>query len=676
MPISLKILLGCLLMAAVTMALGFFGLRAEARLGDLAIRMYDEAFMSVSYVRGAQTKFEVLRDTFAAAQRGAGERPAEPSERQRLMSALRGVAAAHPAAPAALDAAAARKAVADVLDDLDVAIERATSERAHAAAAALRARIASVAAQGAEPAKAMAALDAARPIFDDAVELFAEDGYGYRTRAEDLMASSVRSTRLAIGAAAALITLLLSLAIVPQLRRASRAAAAIADGRLDHPIPARRGRGWSETANLLNALARMQASIRDSLQRIERLHAAEASQRTASAEQRKLALTEMAARVEQEARAAVDTFTRQTDAMSESADAMAAMAEQSGANAASSAAAAAEAHASVQTVAAAAEQLSASIAEIGARIGQSNEVVRRAVGFGQDARTSIAALTGHVDRIGGVAQIIAEIATRTNLLALNATIEAARAGDAGKGFAVVAGEVKALATQTTKSTREISVLLAEVRAATGVTVESVGQIGRTVDEIDAVSRQIATAIDAQGAATAEIAGNVAQTSLAAQELARLVAEVASHSGTTRERAAEVRRNASGLAEAVVQLQQQVVRTIRGSTEEVDRRSSHRHAMNRGAQLRLEGAPPVPVRVLDLSEGGAMIAGAPAAAPGALGDLAIDGVGISLPSVVRADGKRPEGRVLHLMFSLDERQQAEFSGIPARLEDPRPAAAAA
>ena len=75
---------------------------------------------------------------------------------------------------------------------------------------------------------------------------------------------------------------------------------------------------------------------------------------------------------------------------------------------------------------------------------------------GGETRTTIVALNEEVERIGAVADMIGEIAAKTNLLALNATIEAARAGDAGKGFAVVAAEVKALAMQTARSTSEIA----------------------------------------------------------------------------------------------------------------------------------------------------------------------------------------------------------------------------
>ena len=70
------------------------------------------------------------------------------------------------------------------------------------------------------------------------------------------------------------------------------------------------------------------------------------------------------------------------------------------------------------------------------------------------------------------------------MLALNATIEAARAGDAGKGFAVVASEVKALATQTARSTQEIGRHIEQVRSATGASVAAVLRIEQTIGEID------------------------------------------------------------------------------------------------------------------------------------------------------------------------------------------------
>ena len=229
---------------------------------------------------------------------------------------------------------------------------------------------------------------------------------------------------------------------------------------------------------------------------------------------------------------------------------MSASAARTGASAGSAAGAAAQALATAQTVASAAEQLTASIREIGGQVSQSSAVVGRAVEAGRATRETIGALNEQVARIGTVADMISEIAARTNLLALNATIEAARAGDAGKGFAVVASEVKQLATQTAKSTEEIGRHIGEVRAATGASVAAVGRIEETIGEIDAIAGSIAAAVEQQGAATAEIARNVTETAAAANEMTGRTHEVSTEAERTGQQAVEVRENTAALEVAM------------------------------------------------------------------------------------------------------------------------------
>jgi len=70
------------------------------------------------------------------------------------------------------------------------------------------------------------------------------------------------------------------------------------------------------------------------------------------------------------------------------------------------------------------------------------------------------------------ASAIDSIAHRTNILSLNASIEAARAGEHGRGFAVVATEVRKLASQSSKSSKEITNTIGQVQDAVKDTVNS------------------------------------------------------------------------------------------------------------------------------------------------------------------------------------------------------------
>jgi methyl-accepting chemotaxis protein len=373
------------------------------------------------------------------------------------------------------------------------------------------------------------------------------------------------------------------------------------------------------------------------------------------------ALVGMAEKIETETSMALEQIGARTAAMAATADDLHALSARTGDSARHTTTAAQQVLANAQTVASAAEQLSISIREIGNQMGQSGAVVARAVEAGTETRRTMEALNEQVGRIGSVAEMIGEIAAKTNLLALNATIEAARAGDAGKGFAVVASEVKTLATQTTRSTQDIARHIDEVRAATGASAAAVGRIEQTIGEVNVIAGSIAAAVEQQGAAASEIARNVAQTATVANEMTGRAGEVSIEAERTDRCAAEVHDNASSLNAAVEELKHSLIRVVRTSTADVDRRTAVRQDVDLACRLTVADRTHA-ARVVSLAEGGARVRGGQALHAGARGTLSIDGVGVPLPFAVQSS----EGDALHLEFALDAATQAAFRGVPEQL----------
>ncbi|WP_448206794.1 methyl-accepting chemotaxis protein [Azospirillum sp. sgz302134] len=440
---------------------------------------------------------------------------------------------------------------------------------------------------------------------------------------------------------------------------------AIARGDLMAVIPSS---GVAEFARIRSQLRAVKAKLNYALQeRAERQRQAE--------EERIAALQAMAETVEREAGRAVEQVALRTGSMAQDADAMATSAERVSVNAQSVAAAAEQALSNAQTVAAATEELAASIREISSQIAHSSAVTRKAVENGQRTQGTIQSLSDAVGRIDEVVKLITDIASQTNLLALNATIEAARAGEAGKGFAVVAQEVKNLANQTARSTEEITRQIAEIQGVTGTAVEAVAEIGDTIGEIDQISSAIAAAMEEQAAATQEISRSVVETSNAAeigdtigeidqissaiaaameeqaaatQEISRSVVEtsnaaqevsvriaaVSSDADQTGSQATGVRAGSDEVAGSIDELRRVLVRVVRTSTSDADRRRSPRFRVNEACTVGVHGRDQS-CNIRDLSSGGAMLIGVTGLTAGDRGTLRLDRHGLSLGFEVRA-----------------------------------------
>ena len=149
------------------------------------------------------------------------------------------------------------------------------------------------------------------------------------------------------------------------------------------------------------------------------------------------------------------------------------------------------------------DRLSNEIANVSSQIGRVkeivdetnrliNESVRILSTLGDKARettkatdsvkSSVSALLDETGKINSFVNVIKNISSQTHLLSLNASIEAARAGESGRGFSVVAEEIRALATESSKSAGEIKKLVDGINAQTDTSVGSVDMAQNIVDE--------------------------------------------------------------------------------------------------------------------------------------------------------------------------------------------------
>jgi methyl-accepting chemotaxis protein len=208
----------------------------------------------------------------------------------------------------------------------------------------------------------------------------------------------------------------------------------------------------------------------------------------------------------------------------------------------------------LQTVAAATEEMTASIGEIAKNASAAAAVAGRAVERAQVANVTMAILGRSGSEIGEVVKVINAVAQQTKLLALNATIEAARAGAAGKGFAVVANEVKELANETAKATRQISDKIDAIQTGTREAVTVIDDISGIIAQMHDISTTIASAVEQQTATTREIARNVSEAAIGESHVTENITSVAHAAKITSGGAKTTQEAAGELAGMAAELQ--------------------------------------------------------------------------------------------------------------------------
>lgn len=201
-----------------------------------------------------------------------------------------------------------------------------------------------------------------------------------------------------------------------------------------------------------------------------------------------------------------------------------ASAEELSANMQSIATAAKQSNENVDAIEVSIKELTSASKEIAENSARATAISRKAMDDVASALARVSEMNESAKAIDLVTGTISEISDQTKLLALNATIEAARAGEMGKGFAVVAKEVKELASQTNKATKDIKGKISIIHEVNRRTADAINAINEVMRSVNESITSIAAAAEEQSVTTNSIAQNVVSTTERIKEMSNSVRE--------------------------------------------------------------------------------------------------------------------------------------------------------
>jgi methyl-accepting chemotaxis protein len=345
-------------------------------------------------------------------------------------------------------------------------------------------------------------------------------------------ANDVRNLILLISVVALVIAFLIYLVfsrtITKPLAMGVAFAELVAAGDFTQQLPIHQKDEIGKLAEALNGMSvklkGMVSTILDSAEQV----ASSSEEITASAQKLAEGAQSQASTLE-ETSASVEELTSSVDQVAEHAQSQAAAVEQGSSSMA-------QVHQSI-------EDVSKNLTGIAALAGKSVDNALQGAKAVSEVMDGINLIAGSSEKIGGIVNVISEIADQTNLLALNASIEAARAGEHGRGFAVVADEVSKLADRSSTSTKEIESLIKE-------SVKNVNKGVETAKGSQGAMEQIRTASQKVKEMISGLSESMTQQVEAVKELSKALGSVSEMSQSISAATEEQTTNAKQVSTAV------------------------------------------------------------------------------------------------------------------------------